>query len=80
MTTNGAYIYKLWSASNSWGGDNDGLYLNVGAYPVSILYSSFIGNEGNGIEVVNATSLNLTGTNYFGNDTNVNGDPNLFWH
>jgi len=53
-----------------------------GASGSSIYYCSFLGNEGNGIEIesdVIGLPLFLS-TNYIGNDTDLDGDWNLFCH
>jgi len=67
------------SMSNGVGYDGDGLYIDMPdpAY-LKIYYSTFIGNEGNGIDVIGFVpgTPQLFTVSYFGNDTDMDGDPN----
>ena len=68
------------SMSNGVGYDGDGLYIEIPdpSY-LKIYYSSFIGNEGNGIDVFGDVPEmpQLFSVSYFGNDTDMDGDKNL---
>ena len=80
QTPKNVTILYAYSFSNGLGSDGDGLFiLASNTSLVTIKYSSFIGNEGNGIEVVNKVPV-LISTNYFGNDTNNNGDADKYIH
>jgi hypothetical protein len=68
------------SMSNGVGYDGDGLYIEIPdpSY-LKIYYSTFIGNEGNGIDVLGTVPEmpQLFSVSYFGNDTDMDGDRNL---
>jgi len=68
------------SMSNGVGYDGDGLYIEIPdpSY-LKIYYSTFIGNEGNGIDVLGVVPEvpQLFSVSYFGNDTDMDGDTNL---
>ena len=69
--------------SNGAGNDGDGLYLRAMTPALTIFYtSSFIGNEGNGIEFVYDIFRvpSLLNVSYFGNDTDMDGDLNYYEH
>jgi hypothetical protein len=81
LITNGLVTLRnTHSMSNGVGLDGAGIF--VRAYTASSLkfyLSSFIGNEGSGIEIAYDTALLpvLSGVSYFGNDTDRDGDLNL---
>ncbi|MDK2980712.1 MAG: hypothetical protein PWQ55_1059 [Chloroflexota bacterium] len=68
------------SMSNGEGYDGDGLYIEIPdpSY-LKIYYSTFIGNEGNGIDVLGSVPEMplLYSVSYFGNDTDMDGDRNM---
>ena len=72
-------LKNIQSMSNGVGYEGDGLYIEIPdpAY-LKIYTSSFIGNEGNGIDVIGIfpTKPLLFSVSYFGNDTDMDGDPN----
>jgi hypothetical protein len=84
ITTQGAVTLRnLHSMSNGAGNDGDGLYLRAKTPALMIFYtSSFIGNEGNGIEIAYDSYgvPSLLGVSYFGNDTDMDGDLNYYGH
>jgi len=77
-------ISSTLSLSNGYyDSDGDGLYIVASPTSlVTIKTSAFMGNEGNGIEVVGANPVILS-TWYFGNDTDGDGiasEANLYIH
>ena len=69
--------------SNGEGFDGDGLYMRLtNPALASIYYSTFVGNEGNGIELENDIAGNplLSYVSYFGNDTDLDSDLNFYSH
>lgn len=77
------YLKKVQSMSNGVGYEGDGLNIEI-ADPLllTIYYSTFIGNEGNGIDVLCDTFgiPLLNSVSYFGNDTDMDGDMNYYVH
>ncbi len=84
LITQGAVtIRSLHSMSNGKGVDGDGLYMRAKSPSLKIFYTcSFIGNEGNGIEISydNYGIPAMMGVSYFGNDTDLDGDLNYYSH
>jgi hypothetical protein len=69
--------------SNGTGIDGDGLYLRAKTPALMAFFiCSFLGNEGNGIQIAYDTYgvLSLAGVSYFGNDTNMNCDLDYYAH
>jgi hypothetical protein len=84
LITGGAVTLSgVHSMSNGEGSDGDGLYMRMATPALTIIYSSsFLGNEGSGIEM-DYTSYgvpSLIGVSYFGNDTDMDGDLNFYSH
>lgn len=84
VETKGAVSAKyVHSMSNGMGYDADGIYLRA-ATPSSVTFqnSSFVGNQGDGIEIVYDVwgVPVLNNVSYFGNDTDLNGNLNLYVH
>ncbi len=74
-------LRNIQSMSNGVSYDGDGLYIEIpDPLYLKIYASSFIGNEGNGIEVIGTGSIptkpQLFTVSFFGNDTDRDGDPN----
>ncbi|HUV16350.1 MAG TPA: right-handed parallel beta-helix repeat-containing protein [Pelolinea sp.] len=84
VITKGAVTAKyVHSMSNGLGLDGDGIYLRAATPARMIFYkSSFLGNEGSGIDIAYDTwgipTLNYV--SYFGNDTDMDGDLNYYAH
>ena len=77
------YLKNVQSMTNGEGYDGDGLYVEVSDPALlQIYYSTFLGNEGNGIEVAGdfLGVPQLTYVTYFGNDTDMSGDLNYYAH
>ena len=72
-------LSKVHSTSNGIGIDGDGIHITASATTImTFKYSSFMTNEGSGIEIVGTLiPPTLSKTYYFGNDTNGSGDSNL---
>ena len=82
-TTGKATLTGITSLYNGVGTNLDGLYVNsTSALGLSISNSFFLGNEGSGIDADLAVlaPFTLTNTAYWGNDSNVNGDLDLYVH
>jgi len=65
---------------NGAGSNGAGIRVNANeAYPIYFNYCTIIGNEGSGIYANDGTPswLHLTGTLYFGNDSNWSGDSDI---
>ncbi len=79
-------LTKVVSLSNGWDGmgfpqDGDGLHILSNTAIVTIKSSAFVGNLGNGIELFGNMTYQLSPDTYwFGNDTNRDGDKNLYLH
>ncbi len=75
-------ISNLVSMSNGIGTDGDGIQVLAATTTLmSFKNTTFMANEGNGIEIIGAAQLpSLVNTYYFGNDTDGDGDLNLYWH
>ncbi|NPV41217.1 MAG: hypothetical protein HPY72_07745 [Anaerolineae bacterium] len=74
-------LRNIQSMSNGVGYDGDGLYIEIpDPLYLKIYASSFIGNEGNGIEVIGTGSIptepQLFNVSFCGNDTDRDDDPN----
>lgn len=89
LTTNGnVTLTGIYCFSNGIGTNGDGV--NIAASPnstIKINTSAFIGNEGNGVEIANATRQKTVfmSVNYFGNDINYeygafNREENIYFH
>ena len=77
------YMKNVQSMSNGEGNNDDGLYIEISDPALLQLYfATFLGNEGNGIELVSDTlgSPLLSSVTYFGNDTDNSGDLNYYAH
>ena len=77
------YMKNVQSMSNGEGNNDDGLYIEISDPAFLQLYfATFLGNEGNGIELVSDTlgSPLLSSVTYFGNDTDNSGDLNYYAH
>ena len=84
VETKGAVtVNYVHSMSNGMGNDADGIYLRT-ANPTQVIFqnSSFLGNEGSGIEIAYDTlgMPLLINVSYFGNDTDMDGDLNFYVH
>jgi len=81
-------LTNVCSYMNGIGSDGDGLFVAIDpAHKLTISRSSFMGNEGNGIELLYMGSGGLppaiTSTTYFGNDTDYDGgvtEANFYIH
>ena len=77
----GATITEMQSYNNGSTGNGDGLFLQMNTGSLAkITRSVFMGNYGNGIDLAGDSNPLLTGTLYFGNDADNNGDKNLLIH
>ena len=74
------------SLLNGVGSDGDGLHIEANPTGnVTIIKSTFMGNEGNGIDINNSFGVKpvLTAALYFGNDSDYDGtadQANYYWH
>jgi hypothetical protein len=82
-TEGAAYLKKVQSMSNGEGYEGDGLNIEMtDPLQLRIYNSTFIGNEGNGIDLL-CDSFGiplLSSVSYFGNDTDMDGDMNYYIH
>ena len=77
------YLKNVHSMSNGEGYEGDGLWIEIpDASALTIYRSSFIGNEGSGIDLGSdyLGTPTLSSVSYFGNDTNMSGDYNYYAH
>lgn len=77
------YLKNVHSMSNGMDYEGDGLWIELpNASDLKIYKSSFIGNEGSGIDLGSdfLGVPTLSSVNYFGNDTNYSGDYNYYAH
>ena len=77
------YMKNVHSMSNGVGYDSDGLWIELpNAADLRIYNSSFIGNEGCGIDLGSDVlgMPTLSSVSFFGNDTNMSGDRNYYAH
>ena len=82
-TKGGVTIRTVHSMSNGKDNDGDGIYLRA-ATPARMIIqdSSFLGNEGSGIDIAYDSwgIPTLGNVSYFGNDTDLDGDLNYYAH
>lgn len=77
------YLKNIHNMSNGAGYDGDGLWVELpNASDLKIYSSSFVGNEGNGIDLGSSVLgvPTLSSVSFFGNDTNYSGDYNYYAH
>jgi len=79
---NNITLSNLTSFNNGFGTDGDGVHITAAlTTSVTIKNASFMANEGSGIEIAGALAYpTLNNTFYFGNDTDNDGDMNLYLH
>lgn len=66
--------------NGSMGSDEDGILISSsGSMDAKILSSVVTGNWGSGIQLSGFSTLTLTGTYYYGNDIDYDGQANLIW-
>jgi hypothetical protein len=66
--------------NGTMGSDEDGILVaSSGSSDAKILNSVVTGNWGSGIQLSGFSTLTLTGTYYYGNDMDYDGQPNLIW-
>ena len=66
--------------NGTMGSDEDGILIySSGGTDAKILNSIVTGNWGSGIQLSGFSTLTLTGTYYYGNDMDYDGQPNLIW-
>jgi hypothetical protein len=66
--------------NGTMGSDEDGILISsTGSSDAKILNSVVTGNWGSGIQLSGFSTLTLTGTYYYGNDMDYDGQPNLIW-